>query len=110
MSGEGAVLFFHFYFLCFIFESFYLLFFLFVIFVCIKLFVCLIFVFCFNFLHHAIEHTTVRSIAYMGLHSNSLTCSSAEAHFTHIHTYSSAIECTLVRSSALNSEPSSDPF
>jgi hypothetical protein len=55
------------------------------VFICIKLFVLLIFVFIFNFLYHAIERITVRSIAYTGLSSNSLTCVRVQRPTSHTH-------------------------
>jgi hypothetical protein len=57
-------------------------------------------------LHCAIDRSTVRSIAYMGLRSNLLTCVQAQRPTSHTHTLSTnAIEHTLVRSIALVLNP-----
>jgi hypothetical protein len=61
-------------------------------------------------LHCAINCTTVCSIADTGLHSYSLKCVRMQRPTSHTRPCSSAIECTLVRSSALNSEASRDLF
>jgi hypothetical protein len=61
-------------------------------------------------LHSRIKRTSVRSIAYAGLRSNSLTCVRAQRPTSHTHPCLSVIECTLVRSSALDSEASRDLF
>jgi hypothetical protein len=86
--------------------------------VCVNILGCVCEYFCVNVfqkkkkftLHCAIDRTTIRSIVDIGWHLNSLEFVRAQRPTSHTHTYSSAIERTLVRSSTLDSEPSRDPF